>query len=66
MCSDCGVRAGFCSLRIPSTHTLQLGELFFVQDTRAGTEHPLAHRVDEPFNLSIEIAEPQFARHLPG
>ena len=37
----------------------------FVQDTRARTEHrwvtaPSCCRVDEPVNLSIEIAEPQF------
>ena len=66
MCSDCGVRAGFLQPQNPRHSRLQLGELLLVQDTRARTEHRLAHRVDEPFNLSIEIAEPQFARHLPG
>jgi hypothetical protein len=39
--------------------------LLFVQDARSGTEHrwvtvPFCYRVDEPVNLALEFAEPQF------
>ena len=38
---------------------------FFVQDTRARSEHrwvpvPFCYRIDEPVNLALELAEPQF------